>query len=54
VTQAGFFIALARGSSAAPSTTLRVVPLPRFTGAEKESMIAESPFTPGDGEKLMI
>jgi len=33
---ARFFIALTRGSSAAPSTTLRVVPLPRFTGAEKE------------------
>jgi hypothetical protein len=30
--------ALAPGDSAAPSTTLRVVPLPRFTGAEKETL----------------
>jgi hypothetical protein len=32
------FLALTLGDSAAPSTTLRVVPLPRFTGAEKETL----------------
>src|ERR1700733_9435888 len=34
------FIALPRGFSAAPSTTLRVVRLPRFTGAERKAGIA--------------
>jgi hypothetical protein len=32
------FLALTLGDSAAPSTTLRVVPLPRFTGAEQETL----------------
>jgi hypothetical protein len=41
-----FFIALTRCTSAVPSTTLRVVPLPRFTGAEKGGVICRDSLGP--------
>jgi hypothetical protein len=41
-------LALTLGDSAAPSTTLRVVPLPRFTGAEKKAFARRLFIRPRD------